>query len=465
MTPTYCVVGGGISGLAAAYRLRLAAGDQASITLFDPADRLGGVLRTERVGAQPMDVGAEAFVVRRPEVPALLAELGLADRQLGTTGVRPLIYSQDRLHPLPPGTLVGIPSSAESMAGLVDDATLARIASEPGQPLHWQPGSDPCVADLVADRFGEQVVARSVDPLLSGVYAGSAGTIGVRSAAPSLAAALDAGAVNLTEAVGRALPPASGAPVFGAVDGGYTVLVDELARRSRANWVRAAVDVVEESANGWRLRDNTGACWRADAVILAIPAPRLAGLLHGVAPRSATAAGRILSASSAIVALAVPAGSPLPDHSGVLVASGERLRAKAITLSSRKWGRRHTDGTSGDPELLRLSFGRFGAREDVARCASDDELLAWAIADLATVFGAAIEPVDVCVRRWIDAMPQYGPGHAEVVAEVRAGLPPTLAVAGSYLDGIGVPACVGAASRAATRVVQAAEGLPAEVAP
>jgi protoporphyrinogen/coproporphyrinogen III oxidase len=465
----YCVVGGGISGLAAAYRLRVAAGDQASITLFDPADRLGGVLRTERVGAQPMDVGAEAFVVRRTQgdggVPALLAELGLADRQLGTTGVRPLIYSQDRLHPLPPDTLVGIPSSAESMAGLVDDATLARIAAEPGQPLHWRPGSDPCVADLVADRFGEQVVARSVDPLLSGVYAGSAGTIGVRSAAPSLAAVLDAGAANLTEAIGRALPPASGGPVFGAVDGGYTVLVDELVRCSRANWVQAAVEVVEEGASGWRLRDTTGACWRADAVILAIPAPRLAGLLHDVAPRTAAAAGRILSASSAIVALAVPAGSPLPDHSGVLVASGERLRAKAITLSSRKWGRQHTGGTSGDPELLRLSFGRFGAREDVARCASDDELLAWAIADLATVFGAAIEPVDVCVRRWIDAMPQYGPGHAEVVAEVRAGLPPTLAVAGSYLDGIGVPACVGAASRAVTRVVQAAEGLPAEVAP
>jgi oxygen-dependent protoporphyrinogen oxidase len=466
MTPTYCIVGGGISGLTAAYRLRVAVGDHASITLFDPADRLGGVLRTERVGAQPMDVGAEAFVVRRPlgdgGVPALLAELGLAHRQLGTTGVRPLIYSQDQLHPLPPSTLVGIPSSAESMAGLVDDATLARIVSEPGRPLDWAPGSDPCVADVVVDRFGDQVVTRSVDPLLSGVYAGSAGTIGVRSAAPSLAAALDAGAGNLTEAVGGALPPPTNGPVFGAVDGGYTVLVDELARRSRVNWVQTAVETVEEAAHGWSLRDNTGACWRADAVILAIPASRLAGLIHGVAPRSAGAAGRIASASSAIVALAVPAGSPLPDHSGVLVASGERLRAKAITLSSRKWGRRCA---SGDPELLRLSFGRFGAPEDVARCASDDELLAWAVADLAAVFGAAIEPVDACVRRWIDAMPQYGPGHADVVAEVRAGLPPTLAVAGSYLDGIGVPACIGAAGRAATRVVREVEGLPAEVAP
>ncbi len=74
-SPSYCVVGGGISGLTAAYRLRAAAGGDASITLFDPGDRLGGVLRTELVGGVPMDLGAEAFVLRRPELPALLDEL------------------------------------------------------------------------------------------------------------------------------------------------------------------------------------------------------------------------------------------------------------------------------------------------------------------------------------------------------------------------------------------------------
>ncbi|WP_157011397.1 FAD-dependent oxidoreductase, partial [Mycobacterium celatum] len=202
---SYCVVGGGISGLTAAYRLRQAAGDEATITLFDPADRLGGVLRTETLAAQPMDVGAEAFVVRRPEVPALLAELGLADRQLATTGARPLIYSGGRLHPLPERTVAGIPSSPASVAGLVDDATTTRIETEPQRPLGWQPGSDPSVAELVSERFGEQVVTRSVDPLLAGVYAGSAATIGLRSAAPAVAAALDRGAVSLTDAVHTAL--------------------------------------------------------------------------------------------------------------------------------------------------------------------------------------------------------------------------------------------------------------------
>jgi oxygen-dependent protoporphyrinogen oxidase len=135
----------------------------------------------------------------------------------------------------------------------------------------------------------------------------------------------------------------------------------------------------------------------------------------------------------------------------VLVADGEPLRAKAITLSSHKWGRR------GNVELVRLSYGRFGdsTKTNAARNAGDEDLLAWAAHDLATVFGVNVEPVDCHVQRWIDAMPQYGPGHRDVVAELRAGLPPTLAVAGGYLDGIGVPACVAAATRAAATVLTA----------
>lgn len=451
MTASYCVVGGGISGLVAAYRLRIAVGPRASITVFDPADRLGGVLRTERIGGQPFDVGAEAFVARRPEVPALLAELGLAGKQIGTTGARPLIYSQSRLHPMPQGTLQGIPAQASSLTGLVDDDTIAWMAGERSRPLRWLRGADPTVAELVGDRFGPQVVARSVDPLLAGVYAGSAATIGLRAAVPTLGAALDEGVPNLTDAVRQALaaagPPVAGS-VFGAVEGGYTVLLDELRRRAGFQWAQVAVERVLRAPHGWELVDDEGARWSADAVVLAVPAPRLPGLVADVAPRTAAAARRIPVASAAVVALALPGGTPLPQQSGVLVATGEhpkRLYAKAITLSSRKWGRR------GNAELLRLSYGRFG--DDIARNTGDEDLLTWAARDLATVFDVHAEPLDSHVQRWIDAMPQYGPGHADLVAELRAGLPAGLAVAGGYLDGIGVPACVAAATRAAASLV------------
>jgi oxygen-dependent protoporphyrinogen oxidase len=444
---TYAVVGGGISGLVAAYRLRMAAGPEASITVFDPADRLGGVLRTERIGNQAVDVGAEAFVARRPEVPALLAELGLTARQVGTTGARPLIFSGGRLHPMPEGTLQGIPAHASALVGLVDQASVAQVGAEAARPFSWRPGADPTVSELVGDRFGAQVVARSVDPLLAGVYAGSATTIGLRSALPTLAAALDRGAASLTAAVRAALPPPLAGSVFGAVDGGYRVLLDELVRRAHVHWAHVGVERVERAAAGWTVVDDEGSGWPADAVVVAVPAPRLARIVEGVAPRTAAAARRIQVASSAVVVLALPGGTPLPARSGVLVASGERLHAKAMTLTSRKWGGR------GNVELVRLSFGRFG--DDLARSVGDEDLLKWAGEDLATVFGVEVGPVDCHVQRWLDAMPQYGPGHGDLVAELRAGLPEGLAVAGGYLDGIGVPACVASGTRAAAALASA----------
>jgi oxygen-dependent protoporphyrinogen oxidase len=233
-----------------------------------------------------------------------------------------------------------------------------------------------------------------------------------------VAAALDRGATSLTQAVRQGLPPVTGAPVFGALGGGYQTLIDELVARSRARWVRAAVQRLEPAGRGWALRDDTGERWEADAVVLAIPAPRLARLLEGsdgLAPRACAAVSRITSASSVVLALAVPGDTPFPECSGVLVASGEPLRAKAITLSSRKWG---LAGLEGGAQFLRLSFGRFG--DDLATSASHEDLLAWARQDLAAVFGLEAEPVDARLQRWIEAMPQYGPGHAEVVAEVRA---------------------------------------------
>ena len=160
----------------------------------------------------------------------------------------------------------------------------------------------------MADRFGAQVVARSVDPLLAGVYAGSAATIGLRSAAPGVAAALDSGAASLTEAARAALPPASSGPVFRAVGGGYQRLVDELLRQSRAEVVQTAVTRLDPDGDGWQLADDR--C--ADAVVLAVPVPQLALLVGAVAPEAAAAAHGIPVASSVVLALAVPSDTALP---------------------------------------------------------------------------------------------------------------------------------------------------------
>ncbi|WP_280366091.1 protoporphyrinogen oxidase [Nocardia wallacei] len=458
------VVGAGISGLVAAYRLRKALGPELELVLLERSERIGGILRTDDIAGEPVDLGAEAFVGRRPEIPALLDELGLADQLVYPAGKRPLIWSGGAAHPLPERTLMGIPAGPEAVAGLVDEATLAWIADEPARPFDWVRGADMAVGELVAARFGEQVVRRSVDPLLGGVYAGLANSIGVRAALPTLAAALDAGAASLSQAVADALPPPSTAPVFGGIRDGYRVLLDAL--------LKAAAPALETScgpreltrtSNGWRLDlvDEMGSAGAADAVgelnavgeldavVLATPAPVTATLLRAVAPAAAAATAGIELSSSAVVALALPVDTPLPDNSGILVATGEPLRAKAFTLSSRKWPHLATREVA----LVRASFGRFG--DDSLLSWSDDDLIAAAAADLSTVTGIPITPVAARVQRWHGGLPQYAPGHLDRVATIEAGLAdlPGLAVAGAYLHGVGVPACAASGAAAAERVL------------
>ncbi|GAB0107955.1 protoporphyrinogen oxidase [Nocardia sp. JMUB6875] len=436
------IVGGGISGLVAAYRVRQALGESAELVLIERRNRVGGILRTVEIEGDPVDLGAEAFVGRRPEIPELMRELGIKEQLVHPAGKRPLVWSEGTGHRLPERTLMGIPAAAESVAGLVDAATLALIEDEPNRPLTWVAGGDMSVGELVRDRFGEKVVRRSVDPLLGGVYAGLADSIGVRAALPTLAAALDRGAMSLTQAVSEALPPPSTTPVFGGIRDGYGVLLDAL--RTAAD-VKAEIDTaatrLTRTATGWHL-DPVG---EVDAVILATPAPVTAELLREVAPEAADLAAGIDLASSAVVALALPADTALPDNSGILVATGEPLRAKAFTLSSRKW----THLAARDVALVRASFGRFGDATPLSW--SDDELIQAAVEDLTPVTGIEIRPLHAVVQRWPGGLPQYAPGHTTRIVDLRSATAdlPGLALAGAYLDGVGVPACAASGTKAA----------------
>ncbi|MFM1725660.1 protoporphyrinogen oxidase [Rhodococcus sp. PAM 2766] len=439
------VVGGGVTGLVAAFRLRQQLGADAEITVVEAGSRLGGKLRTVPLGDGPVDVGAEAFIARRPEVAELLVELGIEDQLVHPAGRQPLIWSEGALHPLPTRTLMGIPSTAQSVEGLVDADTLARITAEPTVPFDWDASADIDVASLVGSRFGEQVVRRSVDPLLGGVYSGLAESIGVRAALPALAAALDAGATSLTAAVTAALPTPSPGPVFGTLRDGYGTLLDALRAAARPHTILdAAATDLRRAGDGWWL-DPIG---HVDGVLLAAPAPDMIRLVAAAAPRLAAAASGIELASSAVVALALPNDAGVPENSGILVATGESLGAKAFTLSSRKWP--HL--ADREVTLVRASYGRFGDAAVVDN--SDEQLIAKARADLETVTGVSTEPVDVFVQRWHGGLPQYAPGHLERVAAIESAADGVdgLEVAGAYLHGVGVPACVASATTAATRL-------------
>jgi oxygen-dependent protoporphyrinogen oxidase len=478
VTLRVAVVGGGVSGLAAAHRLRTLL-PAATITVLEQRDRLGGVLRTVDLAGVPFDVGAEAFLVRRPEVPALLDELGLRDQLVHPGAAAPTVRAAGVTVPLPAGTLLGVPTSAARLSGVLSPAAVARVAGERDRSLRWWPGGDVALGGLLRERFGDELADRLADPLLGGIYAGRVDALGLRATLPALAAALDAGAPSLTVAADRATaappaPPASrqesmresarsgarttdpgrvGPPVFGALRGGYATLIDALAGGLDVR-LATTVRALQRRAAGWRLvlGPDQGTL-DVDAVVLAVPAPAIARLLVDVAPDAARAAGEIELASSVVVSFAYrEVDVALPPTSGVLVAAGEPMSIKAATHSSRKWP--HLEPTATDGLVrLRTSLGRFG--EAAALQADDAELVNRARTDLAALAGITATPVAVHVQRWGGGLPQYAVGHDDrvrVVEDSVAALP-GLAVAGAALHGVGVPACIGTARAAADRVI------------
>lgn len=456
------MVGGGVSGLAAAYRLRRQLGSAARITVLEAAAQLGGALRTTELAGVRYDMGAEAFLVRRPEATALVTELGLGDQLVHPTSAGPTIRAGGRTVPLPRRTVMGVPADPGEVAAVLSQPGLARLAAEPTMPLHWEPGTDVAVGELVRQRCGDEVADRLVDPLLGGVYAGRADALGLRATLPGVATALDGGAPSLRAAAAEVLPPAAPGPVFGTLRDGLGRLVDGLVAAAApvvrlGSPVRALTPLVtgegHDSHRGWRLQLGSAAAPEqldVDAVLLAVPAPALRRLLTGVVPAAAAAAGRIEVASSVVVGLALPAdaATSLPAASGVLIGSAEPHTAKAFTFSSRKWPHLHGDGVL----LVRGSLGRHG--EALAMQREDAELVAAVRDDLAALTGLTTEPVATAVMRWGGGLPQYAPGHPGAVATLESAVAaqPGLAVAGAALHGVGIPACIATADAAAGRI-------------
>ncbi|MEV5511011.1 protoporphyrinogen oxidase [Streptomyces orinoci] len=463
--PRVAVIGGGISGLAAAYRLVTGG---AEVTVLESETRLGGKLLAGEIAGVPVDLGAEAMLARRPEAVELARAVGLADSLQPPAAAGARVWTRGGLRPLPQGHLMGVPGDLAPLAasGVISEAGLARMAREtelPGTEL----GEDVAIGALVAERFGREVVDRLVEPLLGGVYAGDAYRISMRAAVPALFAAARRHP-SLTEAVRavQAAAPARGGPVFMGIDGGVGRLplaVAEAVRRAGGE-IRtgAPVRALTRLPGGWRL-DLGDAYLTADAVVLATPAGAAARLLDTTAPAAAGELAAVEYASMALVTLAFRRSevAHLLDGSGFLVPPVDGRKIKASTFAANKWGWI----ASADPDVfvLRTSLGRYGDEADLER--EDAELVDLSLKDLGEAVGLAARPLRSRVTRWYGGLPQYPVGHLRRVARIRDAVAalPGLRVCGAHYDGVGIPACIAAAHRAADELLATlAEGTAGE---
>ncbi|MEP6464178.1 MAG: protoporphyrinogen oxidase [Frankiaceae bacterium] len=440
------VVGGGIAGLAAALTLRRQGPPGLRITVLEAWPRLGGKLRTTPLEGLSLEEGAEAFLVRRPEALRLAESVGLGGELVGPATLAASVWIRGRLRPLPPRTVLGVPTQLRTLAGVISRAGMARAALDRLLP-RTEPGDDVAVGRYVAARLGGEIVDRLVDPLLGGVYAGRAEELSMAVTVPDLMRTVR-GERSLISAARKGLRPPSAGPVFQTLPGGLSRLVEAVAAAARAE-IRTSVTVRElcRTETGWRLVLGSARepeLLAADAVVLAVPAAPAARLLVDAVPNAAAELAALEYASVATITLLYR--EPVPTAgSGLLVPAVEGRSVKAATFSSAKWP--HLAPAPGNPTVVRASVGRHGDAADLQR--DDAELVSAAAADLTAMTGLR-EPIAGRVTRWGGALPQYPVGHLDRVARVRAavGLQPGLAVCGAAYDGVGIPACIASGERA-----------------
>jgi protoporphyrinogen/coproporphyrinogen III oxidase len=462
------IIGGGITGLAAAHRLARET-RAAAVTLIESETRLGGKILTERVGGFVLEGGPDSFLSSKPRGLGLCRELGLADRLYGTNEKlrRTYVLRGGQLYDLPEGLSGLVPTRLGPIArtGLLSPWGKLRMAAEFLVPPRPE-GADESVAAFVQRRLGAEAYERLIEPLLSGIYAGDGAQLSLAATFPQLRQTeLANGGLIKGMLAARQPAPAPGKaglakraaklPAFLTAPTGLAEIVEALeARLSGVELLRGlSVTGLEQAAPGYRLRLSNGEMREAEAVILATPAYVTADLLGPLDAVLAVALRAIPYTSTATVYLAYPqADLPRPlDGYGYIIPRAEGRPILACTWTSSKFAHRAPDGYG----LIRVFIGRAGQPNVLER--DDAALIALASAELAGTLGIRAAPIFQRVFRWPRAMPQYTLGHLERVAAIEQRLTalPGLYVAGNAYRGVGLPDCIAsgeAAAQAAARI-------------
>ncbi len=462
------IIGGGISGLAAAFTLEehRRAG-AVEYTLFESSPQFGGVLRTEKIDGCIVEAGPDSFISEKPWAADLCRTLGLGDQLIGSNDAdrKTYILVRGRLIPMPDGLMFMVPTKIlpTGLSPLFSWTTKLRMARE----LFYPPRAaeaDESVASFVERHYGSEMVDRLADPLLSGVYGGEAANLSVRAVLPrfaemerthgSLGRAMLAARKKIVRPAGKLSPP-----LFTSLKNGMQQLVGTIVPHLNpaSLTTNTQVQSIQPEAIGWAVRvqpDPQSPGVRTthfDAVILALPAHATAQILSVCASELSAELAVMGYSSSITVGLGYDRNvrQSLPPGFGFLVPRSEGKKLLAATFVHNKFPHRAPD----DRALLRCFFA--GSNAENIWQLSDEAIVAIVRSELQQILGVSAEPLFARVYKWKSAMAQYGVGHLDRldrIEHLRQQLP-GLALAGNGYRGIGIPDCVRSGQTAAKQLL------------
>jgi len=488
------IIGGGITGLAAAHRLLELHGGSIDLTLLESGNCLGGIVQTEERDGFLLERGPDSFISEKPAALNLVQRLDLSSRLIETNDQhrRSFVVRRGRLRPVPEGFHLLAPARVWPFlkSDIFSWPGKLRMALEvllPRRALNGRAEStdDESLADFVRRRFGREALERMAQPMVGGIYTADPEKLSLRATMPrfldmerdsrSIIRALIRGSgptvregigrsPTVREGIGRSPTVREGSDTSGAryslflsFDRGMQVLTDALAAqvsKRAAIRLNTTVDflarVQGEQGGSWQVKTANDETLIADAVCLALPAYASAGLLRAVDANLAAELDGISYASSTTINLAYKR-EDIPhalDGFGFVVPFIERRSIIACSFSSVKFARRAPEGGV----LLRAFAG--GALQPEMYELSDGEMLARVRGDLRDLLGIHAPPLFAEVSKWARSMPQYHLGHLERVQRIErcAAALPGLVLAGNAYRGLGIPDCIRSGEAAADQI-------------
>jgi oxygen-dependent protoporphyrinogen oxidase len=467
------VIGGGISGLAAAYRLSSQEGRGRApldVVLLEGSSRLGGIISTEQYEGSVIENGPDAFITTKPEALDLCRQLGLGDHIIGTNPHfrRAFVARKGRLIPLPEGFVMMAPTKIFPLmeSPLFSLPGKLRMLLEVAVPAR-QDMEDESLADFVRRRLGKEALERAAQPMLAGIYTADPERLSLGSTMPQfLAYEAEFGSVIVglqQEAKMKERSGDAGArySLFVTLDSGLGLLVETLHQRVGPSKVRTNCPVsgLSRAANKWLVHLAEGEKLEADAVVLATPSGSTAKLLLKVDAELSSACAALKSASSLVLNMVYKRGD-VPnrlDGFGFVVPQAEKRSIIACTYSSVKFAGR----APADMVTLRTFLG--GAVKANLAKLNDTEALSLVQRDLRHYLGIRTAPVWAKVAPWPESMPQYEVGHEKRIVELEQALSqfPGLFFAGAAYRGVGLPDCIRSGQNAASLAIKHLESVSA----